>query len=159
MFYKALFKVKKIILPFVCLLVFYSCKETSSSDVGLFDSLVGTWKLEDDSQYERWTKNEDGSYLATGFTTIGTDTLISEKVKIYKKGSEWCFETLVSGQNDETSVVFTSAILNDTVVQFENKKHDFPNIINYRLLYQNSLRAFIAGKADTIYFNYSRVRL
>lgn len=154
------FRFKKLLLFGVCSLIFYACGNNSGGKSDLFDAIVGTWKLEDDNQFERWVKNADGSYLSTGFTVVNDkDTIISEKVKIYSKGSGWCFETLVSGQNDGKSVVFTSEILNDSLVQFENKGHDFPNIINYRLLYQNSLQAFIAGKADTIFFKYSRVRL
>lgn len=152
-------KIKKILLLSVCILLVYSCGNSGPGKCELFDSFVGTWKLEDDSQYERWEKNDDGSYLSTGFNVKGNDTIISEKVKIYSNGSGWYFETQVSGQNDGKAVVFKSVILNDSIVQFENMQHDFPNMINYYLMYQNSMRAFIAGKSDTIYFNYSRVRL
>lgn len=159
MFYIERYKVKKILLPFILIMICYGCNDSSAPNVDLFDTFVGTWKLEDDTQYERWTKNDDGSYISTGFSVNGKDTIISERVKIYKSGDGWNFETLVIGQNEGKSVIFTSTILNDTLVQFENREHDFPNLVNYRLLFQNSLRAFIAGKNDTIYFNYSRVRL
>jgi hypothetical protein len=152
-------KVKKLLAGIVVLITLYGCNNNNAGGNSLFDSLVGTWKLDEDDQYERWSKNDDGTYLSTGYSVNGKDTLISEKVAIYPKGGNWCFETMVTGQNNGKAIVFTSVILTDSLVQFENKEHDFPNIINYHLRYQNNLRAFIAGKADTIYFNYNRVRL
>ncbi|MGZ3883998.1 MAG: DUF6265 family protein [Bacteroidia bacterium] len=120
------------------------------------ERLEGTWKLTTEAQYERWIKNSDGSFSATVFSPNGKDSTVSEQVKIYKKGESWCFETVVTGENKGKPVVFTSTLLNDSVVQFENPAHDFPTMINYRLLSDNRLRAFIAGKTDTIYFNYTR---
>jgi hypothetical protein len=139
----------------VILLVFNSCKNTPAKSE--LDAFEGTWKLTTDNQYERWVKNPDGSFSTTVYSPNGSDTAVSERVKIHKEGEHWLFETLVNGQNNGKPIVFTSTIESDSLIQFENPAHDFPNIIHYSLLSPNTLRAFIAGKSDTIYFNYTRV--
>lgn len=80
-----------------------------------------------------------------------------EEVKIVNEAGKWNFITQVKGQNKGKSITFTSTLLMDTMVQFENPAHDFPRMVNYRLVSSNILRAFISGTTDTIYFNYSRV--
>lgn len=152
----------KRIITLSCLLACFACsnqkdeKNQEEKDL-VFDNLIGTWKLADEDQFERWEKNEDGTYSSTAFAVSGTDTSVSEKMKIYKNGDNWNFETIVTGQNKGKAIVFTSTNLTDTLVQFENKTHDFPKIISYCLTSKRSLRAFIAGTSDTIYFNYSKL--
>jgi hypothetical protein len=123
----------------------------------VFDKLAGTWKLAEEDQFEQWSKNEDGSYSSRSFAVSGKDTSIMEEVKIVPESGKWNFITLVKGQNKGKAVTFTSSILQDTLVQFENPAHDFPRIINYRLVSENNMQAFIGGTTDTIYFNFSRV--
>jgi hypothetical protein len=151
-----LFKIKyQLLVPLSAVFLLLSSCMQKKEKHGV-ECFEGTWKLTTDNQYERWVKNDDGSFSSTVFSPNGKDSTVSEKVKVYKKGDAWCFETLVSGQNKGKSVVFTSTVLNDSTMQFENPTHDFPTIINYSLVSENHLRAFIAGKTDTIYFNYTR---
>lgn len=123
----------------------------------VFNKLLGTWKLLEEDQFEHWYKNEDGSYSSRAFSVHGKDTTIMEEVKIIQDAGKWNFITLVRGQNKGKTVTFTSSLLQDTLVQFENPAHDFPRIINYRLASENRMQAFIGGTTDTIYFNFSRV--
>jgi hypothetical protein len=131
-----------------------SIKEESNL---VFDRLIGTWKLSEEDQFEQWSKNEDGSYSSRMFSVNDKDTNVMEDVKIINEGGKWNFITQVKGQNKGKAVTFTSSILQDTLVQFENPAHDFPRIINYRLASDNNMQAFIGGTTDTIYFNFSRV--
>ena len=123
----------------------------------VFNRLLGTWKLNEEEQFEQWSKNEDGSYSSRVFTVAGKDTTMMEEVKIVPEEGKWNFITLVHGQNKGKTITFTSSMLLDSLVQFENPAHDFPRIINYRLPSMNDLQAFIAGTTDTIYFNFTRV--
>ena len=132
-------------------------KNDSEESPPVFDRLVGTWRLAEEEQFERWIKNEDGSYSSRMYSVAGTDTTILEEVNVVKDGDKWNFITLVKGQNKGKAVTFTSAILKDTIVQFENPAHDFPKIINYRIESDHNMQAFIAGTNDTIYFNFSKV--
>jgi hypothetical protein len=146
----------KAYILFASLVLGFSC--TPEKPKTVFDRLVGTWKLADDSQYERWTKNNDGSYSSRMFTLAGQDTNVTEDATITAENQKWIFKTLVKGQNKGKAVTFSSTIMKDTLVQFENPAHDFPRMINYRVVNDTILQAFIAGTTDTIYFNYRRVQ-
>lgn len=149
-------------LMFIPLLIFVcSCTDQNSTKQEesnlVFDKLLGTWKLTEENQFEQWYKNADGSYSSRAFAVAGKDTTIMEEVKIVPEAGKWNFITQVKGQNKGKAVTFTSSLLQDTLVQFENPAHDFPRIINYRLASHNNMQAFIGGTTDTIYFNFSRV--
>lgn len=133
-------------------------KENLKSEPDLvFNRLLGTWKLNDEEQFEQWSRNADGSYSSRVFSVSGKDTTMMEEVKIVPEDGKWNFITLVRGQNKGKTITFTSSMLLDSLVQFENPSHDFPRIINYRLPSLDNLQAFIAGTTDTIYFNFTRV--
>lgn len=151
---------KKFVATLVCALMLLSCTndgKDSKEPIMVFDRLIGTWKLTNEDQFEEWRKNNDGSYSSRTFAVSGKDTNMMEDVKIVKEGAKWNFITLVKGQNKGKSVTFTSTILQDTLVQFENPAHDFPRMINYRLASESNMQAFIGGTTDTIYFNFIRV--
>jgi hypothetical protein len=133
-----------------------SCSKNKEDEKLIFNKLLGTWKLSSDAEFERFTKNDDGTFSSRVFTFAGKDTNVTEDVTIYLENTKWNFKTLVKGQNKGKSVVFTATVFNDSVVQFENREHDFPRIINYSLITPTQMRAFIAG-GDTIYFYYSKV--
>jgi hypothetical protein len=129
----------------------------------LFEKLVGTWKSENGRNFERWTRNSDGTYRSDVYSLKGTDTSWKEQAKIYPENSKWVFENIVKNQNDGKAVKFTSILLNDKSVQFSNPAHDFPTDVNYTLADLNTLHAFIIGPnskggRDTIPFNSSRVK-
>lgn len=150
--------VKKLIVIMLFVLASSCLNQSIKEESNLvFDRLIGTWKLTEEDQFEQWSKNEDGSYSSRMFAVAGKDTNIMEEVKVVQEAGKWNFITLVKGQNKGKAVTFTSSILHDTLVQFENPAHDFPRIINYRLPSNDVMQAFIGGTTDTIYFNFSRV--
>jgi len=129
----------------------------------IFDKLTGVWQSEDGKSFERWTKNDNGSYRSVGFSIKGNDTSWNEQANIYRENGNWIFENTVKGQNDGKAVRFTSSFLNENSVQFSNPAHDFPTDVNYTVADANTLRAFIVGPnnkggKDTIPFNYIRVK-
>ena len=127
----------------------------------VFDKLVGTWQNEDGKSFERWRKNENGTFQSVSFNVKGNDTSWNENADIYPENNNWVFENTVKGQNDGKAVKFTSSILNDNTVQFSNPAHDFPTDVNYTVADANTVHAFIVGPnnkggKDTIPFNYTR---
>lgn len=146
----------RIFVSFIFSLVLLACSGPKSQPV--FEKLIGTWQIEGENEFERWTKNSDGTFSSAMFKVKDSDTTFLETVKIYKnEKSKWVFEPLVNGQNDEKSVVFTEVLLNETQVSFENQQHDFPKYIHYSLISPIKLEAFIAGEKDTIRFNFKRL--
>jgi hypothetical protein len=129
----------------------------------VFDKLVGTWQSRDGNNFERWTKNDNGTYQSVVFSLKGMDTILNEQASIYQENNNWVFENRVKGQNDGRAIKFTSSILEGSRVQFSNHAHDFPTDINYSVTDTNTLDAFIVGPnskggKDTIPFNYIRIK-
>ena len=126
----------------------------------IFDKLIGTWENKNGKDFERWSKNNDGSYHSLGFRINGSDTSWDRDAKIYPENDKWVFENL--GRNDTKSVKFISIILNDKTVQFSNPSNNFPSDVNYTIADSNTLNAFIVGhlndhkKMDTISYNYTK---
>jgi hypothetical protein len=146
---------KKLLIGFVVIGI-YSCSHKSKDLV--FDKLIGTWMLTDSSQYEQWQRNMDGSFRSRMFSIEGNDTAIAEEVSIYEADQKWHFKVTVNGQNKGEPVVFSSTKLTESTVQFENPEHDFPKLVNYEVLPNNHMRAFIASSTDTIYFNFKKLK-
>lgn len=127
----------------------------------VLDLLIGTWQSDDGNSFERWRKNEDGSFRSVAFSVKGTDTSWNEQASIYPENDKWVFENTVKGQNDGKAVKFVSTLLTEKTVQFSNPAHDFPTDINYTVPDANTVNAFIVGPnnkggRDTIPFNYTR---
>lgn len=128
----------------------------------VFDRLVGVWQSDDAKTFERWSKNENGTYLSVVFSVTENDTSWKEQASIYPENDQWIFENKVSGQNDGQAVRFSAAVVGETAVQFSNPAHDFPTDIHYTVPDANTVNAFIAGPnkkggRDTIPFNYKRI--
>jgi hypothetical protein len=137
--------------------------DSEKTPPAVFEKLLGTWQSEDGKSFERWKKNDDGTYRSDVYNLKGSDTSWNEQARIYPEKNQWVFENTVKGQNDGKSVKFTSTIITDNRVQFSNPAHDFPTDVNYTLLDMNTLNAFIIGPnsnggKDTILFNSKRFR-
>lgn len=127
----------------------------------VFDRLVGLWKSEDGTSYERWRKNADGSYLAVGFQVNNADTVYSERVYIHRENGQWVSENTVPGQNEGKAIPFAVTKLTSDEVHFSNPAHDFPTDIHYHLSGDNAISAYITGPNqsggfDTIPFDFVR---
>lgn len=135
----------------------------ASQQQSVFEKLTGTWQSEDGKSFERWTKNDDGTYQSDGFSVKENDTSWNEQANIYRENENWVFENTVKGQNDSKAIKFISSVLNENSVQFSNPAHDFPTDVNYTLVDDSTLKAFIAGPnnkggKDTIPFNFTRIK-
>lgn len=102
-----------------------------------------------------------GLMLGIGRTTnTAGDTLIEyEQTKIEDRGSNLVFTAKPSGQ---AMASFVAIEISDSSVVFENKRHDFPQRVGYRLRGDGSLAAFVegtqGGKSRHVDFPYTRVR-
>lgn len=129
----------------------------------VFDKLVGTWQNTGDKSFERWTKNDNGTYRTVVFEVKGSDTIFKENNTVYRENGNWISENKVSGQNDGKAVKFVESLLTPSSFQFSNPAHDFPTDIHYDIVDANTVNAYIVGPndkggKDTIPFNYIRVK-
>lgn len=150
-------RIEKLVFGVFIALIFFSCSNPSSDNL-LFNKLEGTWKIDNENEFEKWSMNPDGSFNSLMYSVKGTDTVYAENVKIYQNGRNWVFETFVKDQNDSKSVKFESTQLSNTEVTFENPSHDFPKRIHYTLESSAVLKAYITGNSDTVFFNFTKAK-
>lgn len=125
-----------------------SCSETSQLQKA--DWLQGTWenKTKKGSVYETWIKESNQKFSANSFKLKEGDTLILERIDLIQEEDNVFFIPLVSDQNEGLPVRFTIKKMSDTQMVFENLSHDFPQIITYTQVSNDSLLASISGKQN-----------
>jgi len=108
-------------------------------------ALEGVWVMagKKATVYEEW-KMVSKNYLQNkGYTMKGSDTLISERVKLKKTKDGIYYTSTVENQNNKKPIAFKLTSAEGNLFIFENKEHDFPKRIVYQLISADSLHAFI----------------
>ena len=125
--------------------------------------LLGTWenKTPRGSIFETWEKNGQDAFIGKTYTINGKDTLYFESVELRQLQDSLYYIPTVKDQNEGLPVTFSLNSMTDTSMVFMNPEHDFPQIIRYHLIHQDSLDAYIAGMKDgeqrTILFPMRRI--
>ena len=109
--------------------------------------LVGTWfsKSGERSNYERWNKSNDSTYVGRSYSIQHGDTVSAESVTLVQQGEAITYIPIVQGQNNNMPVMFTLVSSDSNKLIFENPAHDFPQIITYWRVPPDSLVAEISG--------------
>lgn len=109
--------------------------------------LLGTWetKTEKGSLYETWTTGDQKSLWAKSYYLQGADTILFETVKLQARNGKLYYVVNPPGANHDAQVTFESTSVEPNGFSFENKLHDFPQVITYRQLSIDSLMAEISG--------------
>jgi hypothetical protein len=135
----------------------------AAQNVKDFQWLVGTWKILDKNpdrvSYEVW--KEAGNNMLTGisYNVKNADTLVTEEIKLLRKGSSVYYTPDVAGPQGEVEFKITSYDANSFVA--ENPAHDFPKKIRYHRVtkqQEERLEATIEGGGKSIYYTFVRVR-
>ena len=107
---------------------------------------------------EQWMEPRGGVMLGMGRTTRGSTLVEYEQIRIYERAGRLVYAAHPSGQ---TPAEFTSTELGDSVVVFENPKHDFPQRIVYCRIGLDSLVASVVGtvkgKKRSVQFPYVHI--
>ncbi len=113
--------------------------------------LVGSWQRETPrgTIYESWLAQGDLELLGKSFTVRpGGDTVLFETIQlVQRQDSVWYIPT-VANQNAGFPVSFVLTSDQDDMWVFENRRHDFPQVISYRRIGHDSLVAEISGIQD-----------
>lgn len=121
--------------------------------------LQGCWEASSPQRTieEHWMAPRGGSMLGMSRTVRGGRLAAQELVVLREDGEQLAYQAHPSGQ---PSAVFTSAVLSDSLVLFENPEHDFPQKVGYQPVGADSLMAWIEGPASgqtrRIEFRYRR---
>ncbi len=115
-----------------------------------FEWLLGEWSNEVKGQMigEYWSKTNDSLFQGNGFGLKDLDTIFKESLRIMLIDGEIYYVPTVSGQNDNQPVLFKVIEVAENSFVSENKSHDYPQIIRYKLETQSSLLATLEGKLN-----------
>lgn len=109
--------------------------------------LLGTWETKTDkgSLYETWRKGDRHNLLAKSYFLNGADTILFETIQLQARNSKLYYVVNPPGTNHDSEVTFESTSVVPNGLSFENKLHDFPQVITYRQVSTDSLLAEISG--------------
>ena len=137
---------------------FISCKKeaeaTEQAKIKTYQKLeqaswfLGEWanRSPEGELTERWKKVNDSVYHGESYFVIaGKDTVFADTVSLEEANGKLAYVVTVPNQNDAKPVRFEMTTANDSVIIFENPKHDFPNKITYNKIGNDSLVAEISG--------------
>jgi hypothetical protein len=124
--------------------------------------LAGNWRLEKAGRVidEHWMAPAGGVMLGMARTVSKGRVISSEFTQIREgPGGEMFFIAQPSGQKE---AAFRLISIAETEVVFENKEHDFPQTVSYRLNSDGTMLAYIEGPGPNgstkrIEFPYKRV--
>ncbi len=122
-------------------------QSVATSPLKAFEWLLGNWSNEMKGQMiaEYWSKTNDSLFEGIGFGLKGQDTIFKEILQLIQIDGEIYYVPTVSGQNDNQPVLFKMVDIGENYFVSENKAHDFPQIIRYKLESPEVLFAVIEG--------------
>ena len=129
----------KILLScFIIIFLLSSCyRPTAQQSFNDLQQLEGKWTSQNIQFNEYWEIKSDTLLQGLGFSLQQNDTAFKEELKIYYKKEIVYYAAKVSSSPQFVSFKLIEAKKNLWV--FENKTHDYPNIISYKLLNNNEL--------------------
>lgn len=154
-----------ILIYLVFIIFFTSCSNSQNSLPKGIYKLVGLWELktENNTIYERWRVNPDSTLQGEDYYVDSKgDTVFTEYLKIITKGDSAYYVATVPGQNDGKPVYFNMIEWTAIVFSFENRKHDFPQLIRYYIKTQDMYTVTLEGpeegnKIKSIELKYTRI--
>lgn len=150
---------KKIVLSLaiVSLIFMVSCNKYDAKGnlIKKYDELqkanwlVGEWEKTDSlgTLKEIWEASNDSTYNGQSYYIQNEkDTLHKEQIELVQDQEHLIYSATIQGENNDTSVPFQMMKDEDSVLVFENPKHDYPQKITYRLMKNKELSVTISGK-------------
>lgn len=149
---------------YVLMIILFSCSTSKVNVVNKKDLdcswLLGTWKIVDKEDYEKWSKISPTEFMGVSYDmSLGTAT-IKENMRIYKSDKNWIYEAKLKVDSVMNSTAFIRNADPIWNFRFVNEKHDFPQIIQYKMNADSSMTAQILDlkASKVINFNYLKVK-
>ncbi len=111
--------------------------------------LLGDWEKTDSlgTLKEIWVIKDDSTFVGQSYYIQNKkDTLHNEQIELIQDGEHLIYSATVKGENNDTAIPFQMTKDEDSLLVFENPKHDYPQKIKYKLFKNNSLVATVSGK-------------
>ena len=106
-------------------------------------SLEGTWLMQSPNRtlLEQWEKLNDSTMKSISYQIKDNDTTALEQVELRLMGTKILYIPTVNNQ----MVIFKMISNSDKEFRFENRLHDYPQRIVYKLVKPDSIHAYIEG--------------
>ncbi len=111
------------------------------------DFLIGTWKMENKETYEYWQK-EGEKYTGHAYKLVDGQKQITETLVIEFKSDDVIYSPTVPNQNEGRAIPFKLNKDSKELWSFENKDHDFPKKIQYKVVSDGKLFVSVLGEGD-----------
>jgi hypothetical protein len=142
-------EMKQLMLTTICFLLSYCNLQAqfSTTDFTKLNGLKGVWGMpvKNGVLYEQWVIESDSVMKGNSYKTAGTDTILLEKVTLHFNNGMITYTSVAANQNNNQPVDFKLVAIKKDQYIFENKAHDFPQQITYKLVGTDSLFASING--------------
>jgi hypothetical protein len=137
----------KFIATAISFLLLYAFTTKQDEDINKAEWLIGTWenKTSKGSIYETWSKTSDNELSGKSYIVKEKDTIVFENIRLVEEQNRLFYIPTVKNQNGGLPVRFAAKTISETELVFENPQHDFPQIISYTRLSNDSLVAEISG--------------
>lgn len=140
----------------ICTLFFlHSCKKyDANGNEIIFEELykahwvLGDWQMEDSLGVlnESWTQIDDSTYAgSTLYIKNKKDTIHFETMELMQNEDLLIYTSTVKGENGNQPVSYRLIEDNDSLLVFENKKHDYPKKITYSKENDSTIKAVVQG--------------
>ena len=148
----------------LCILVFLSWTYQTQDQINRAIWLIGTWenRTPRGSVYESWKRIDANELYGFSYSLNGKDTVIFEEIELIQDQDSLFYIPTVKNQNDGLPIQFAMTSMTDTSMVFRHPYHDFPQVITYRRIHEDSLVASIygehGGESRTIEFPMKRIQ-
>ncbi len=111
--------------------------------------LLGEWEKTDSlgTLKEIWVNKNDSTFIGQSYYIQNNkDTIHNENIELVQAQEHLIYLALVKGENNNKAIPFQMTKDADSLLVFENPKHDYPKKIEYRLLKNKGLSITVFGK-------------
>lgn len=147
---------KKTILILALIISLSSCKKhDANGKLIVFEELykanwlLGNWEKTDSlgTLQEIWKIQNDSTLIGKSYYIQNKkDTIHNETIELMQNGKLLIYSATIIGENNNEPVAFQLTKDYDSLLVFENPKHDYPQKITYQLKKDKSILATVSGK-------------
>ena len=113
--------------------------------------MLGEWEKTDSlgTLREIWERLDDSTFVGLSYYIQNKkDTLHNEQMELMQNGDYLIYSATIKGENNDSPIPFQMTKDEDSLLVFENPKHEYPQKIQYKLMKNGSLVATISGKQN-----------
>ncbi|MFT3979394.1 MAG: DUF6265 family protein [Ferruginibacter sp.] len=138
---------KKLLFLWMLLAAGQSFAQYGLKDLQPLHQLNGSWEStrKKGTLIEQWSIVNDSTLQGYSYLLSATDSIPQETVSLVLREGKIFYIPTTARQNDEKPVSFQLVKTESGKYFFENRQHDFPQLITYHVVDNETLHAAISG--------------